>query len=203
MRIRMIFLILFALSAYPAYAQKCDLSGSEYVPQNQILEESFDPNRNVINRTLSFVMRAEEGNGNVERSVFLLFDAYKGQKKVSTMRLGNAWSNGVSRQSVSTYYGMYCNFNKDKGKNCEDMKPAAGFYPIGVREDLTGSAFNNAPELIIFPGSFWELRYKSYEHPEHWDKYIKFYTDDRIYPDWRGYDFWVRTKCGKSKKESE
>ncbi len=182
----------------------CPLFGAKYVPQNPVASDTYDDNRDHINRTLSFVLRIEKGDmccRSTLRNIFLNFDAYKDGQRVSTMRFGDAWSNGVSQQSFSTYFGMYCNFGKDTESNCEEMKPSAGFVPIGVNENLMPAAIQQVPYLLIFPETYWELRYKSLQVPEHWDKYIKFYSGDRVYPDFRGYDFWVRQKCGDGGRE--
>ena len=184
-----------------ANAGECLFNGAEYTPQNPVIEKSFDKNINVINRTLSFVLRLEFDHSkkciHSAGCNYLSFDAYdRTGQKVSTMRFGNEFSNGVSRESFSTYWGMYCTFGKDNESDCKDMKPFANFYPIGVSDKLEQSSIHEVPEILIFPGTFWELNYNSYQQPENWDKYIKFYTKDRIYPDFRGYDFWVRKKCG-------
>lgn len=182
-------------------AASCLPFGAEYVPQDQIISDTYDENRNDINETLSFVLRIEKGDmccKSTLRNIFLNFDAYnKEGVRVSTMRLGDVWSNGVSRQGFSSHYGQYCDFGKDGGDNaCEEKESAIGFDPIGITKDLRPASVKQAPYLLIFPGTYRELRYSSLQRPEEWDQYIKFYTEDRVYPDFRGYDFWVRKKCG-------
>jgi len=90
--------IFLIWGAAPAYAQKsCGLWGAEYVPQNQSISDSYDPSENLINRTLSFVLRIATGDmEGPQRSTFLNFDTYdRTGEKVRTMRLGSVWSNGV------------------------------------------------------------------------------------------------------------
>lgn len=173
-----------------AESKTCPLFGSEYVPQK--------PDKNA---ELSFVLRIEKGDmccKGTLRNIFMNFDAYnKDREKVSTMRFGDAWSNGVSRQSFSTYYGMYCAFGKDSESKCKDMEPSAGFSVIGVNKDLSMADISDAPDLLILPDTYVTLTGGSYQNPEDWDLYIKFYTDEKVYPDFRGHDFWVRKKCGE------
>lgn len=203
-----IFLALLLFAPLSAKASEaCPLFGSEYVPQAQEkqLQKTYDKNINAINRTLSFILRVEKGDGGqADRSTFLYFDAYdlKGTK-VSSMRFGDTHSNGSWTQSFSTYSGMYCNFGKDTESDCPEMKQSAGFIPIGINQDFSKASLNTAPYMLIFPETYVQLRYSSYQAPEHWDKYIKFYTKDRIYPDFRGYDFWIRKKCGPVIEEKE
>lgn len=181
-------------SMAPAFAQKaCGRWGAEYVPQNQTISDSYDRDRGPVNRTLSFVLRFEKGDmDGAQRSVFLIFDAYdqKGQK-VSTMRFGDSWSNGRSQFSFSTQMGTYGDY---------EIKSPVSFSPIGVNQDLSMAFIYNAPALIIFPDTHQELTRNSYKNPADWDKYIRFYTKDRVYPDFRGHDFWVRKKCGSDTK---
>lgn len=189
--------LIVTICTWPTSANakgNCLMYGAEYIPQ----KSTYELNEAVLNKSLSFVLRIEKGDiGSSIRSTFLNFDAYdKSGKKVSTMRFGDSWSNGVARQGFSTYFGMYCTFGKDSESDCRDMKSSAAFYPIGVNADLSSANINSAPDLLIFPGTYWQLRYGSFQVPEHWDQYIRFYTEDRIYPDFRGYDFWVRKKCG-------
>src|SRR5688500_7349099 len=125
---RISYLITMVLTllvfANPSFAgdKKCSPFGAEYVPQNQIIAESFGKGVNVVNRTLLFVLRIEKGDmccHTTLRNIFLNFDAYnKAGERVSTMRFGDAWSNGVSQQSFSTYQGMYCTFGKGGESDC-------------------------------------------------------------------------------------
>jgi magnesium chelatase family protein len=203
------YILLTLLSFIPINAKAsevCPLYGAEYVPQEQEKqrEKTYDRNVNVINRTLSFILRVEKGDGGqADRSTFLYFDAYDLYgDKVSSMRLGDTHSNGSWTQHFSTDMGMYCTFGKDTESDCQEMKPSAGFIPIGVNQDFSKASLSSVPYMLIFPQTSVELRYGSYQAPEHWDKYIKFYTKDRVYPDFRGYDFWIRKKCGPEKKDS-
>jgi hypothetical protein len=184
----------------PAFAtnpqNNCPIVGAEYIPH---------PSEK-IRENLNFVLRIEKASpGGAIRNLYLNFDAYnEAGEKVSTMRFSDALSNGDTRQSFSTYWGQFCDF--DEKKPCANFGPYAHFNPIGVNEDLSQSAIDNstrAPPLLIFPGSHWELKYNSFQSPEHWDKYIRFYTKDRIYPDFRGVDFWIRKKCGGTKRDSK
>lgn len=207
MGLRTFLMLALACLSSPVLAENhpCALFGAEYVPQNESIAASFDKNENVVNRTLSFVLRIEKGDmGHHTRSTFLNFDAYnKAGEHVSTMRLVDTHSNGFSRQSFSTYWGMYCTFGKDDQSDCQDMKMSPVFYPIGVNKDLSLAGLREAPPLLIFPETFHELTYKSYQAPQDWEKYIRFYTDEKIYPDFRGYDFWVRRKCGGMLEKEE
>lgn len=202
-----LFILLFFMPISAKASDNCPLFGAEYVPQDQEkrLQNAYDKNVNAINRTLTFVLRIEKGDGGqADRSIFLYFDAYDLRgNKVSSMRLGDTHSNGSWTQGFSTYSGMYCKFGKDTESHCQDMRPSAGFIPIGVNKDLSKASLSAVPYMLIFPETYVELRDNSYKAPEHWDKYIKFYTKDRIYPDFRGYDFWIRKKCGPIKKEIE
>ena len=186
----MVLVALFSIMS-PAIAQTeqqdtCILFGSEYVPH-----PLYKP-RNGLN----FILHITQARpGGMIRNIYLNFDAYTDGKKVSTMRFSDAWSNGDSRQSFSTYWGQYANLDDEKGE-WKEFKPYADFYPIGVNEDGSPATIGDAPQTLIFPGSHWELRYNSFQSPEDWDKYIRFYTSERIYPDFRGIDFWVRKKCG-------
>lgn len=212
---RFLFILqFFVLSIIPSVqAQQdaeCHLIGAEYVPQNQMVK-SYDKEKHNVNRSLSFVMHFENGDmdGSL-RTLFLNVDAYNQDGvKVSRMRLGNAWSNGVSRESFSAAYGVYCDLvPEDPGDirpkrirdldrmECPSLERGPGFYLIGVNEDLSKAALRDAPALLIMPETYHVLRDTSYQIEKDWDKYIRFYTDERIYPDFRGYDFWVRQKCG-------
>jgi len=194
-----LLIVLFFMPMSAKASDNCPLFGSEYIPQDQ----KYDPENKILNRTLSFVLRIEKGDiGGTVRSLFLNFEAYDQEnKKISTMRFGNAWSNGVSREIFSNYWGMYCTFGKDTESDCQDMKPNVGFDVIGINKDLSPADIRSTPDLLIFPGTYGALTYNSFQRPEDWDKYIKFFTTDRIYPDFRGYDFWVRKKCGSRVKE--
>lgn len=208
MRAILIFLGILLLLANPAAAAfDCSLFGAEYVPQDQEkrLEKSYSVDVNAINRTLSFILRVEKGDGGqAQRSTFLYFDAYDFEgNKVSSMRFGDTHSNGSWTQHFSTGMGMYCTYGKDTESDCKEMKSSAGFIPIGVNKDFSKASLNSTPYMLIFPETYVELQHSSYQVPEHWDKYIKFYTKDRVYPDFRGYDFWVRKKCGPAVKENK
>lgn len=177
------------------------MNGAEYVPQNLDIQKSYDAATNLVNRTLSFVLRLEKGDmEGPTRSIFLNFEAYntKGEK-VSSMRLGDTRSNGISRHIFSAYYGTFCSFAIAKGDDCPELKHDAHLYPIGVNNDLSPSPLGRAPALLIFPDTYGELTQNSFQHPEDWDKYIHFDTPQRVYPDFRGYDFWVRRACGEGK----
>ncbi len=180
---------------------KCPLNDAEYIPQHQVIADSYDKNVNLINKTLSFILRVERGNrGVASRGVFLNFDAYnKAGQRVSTMRFGDAWSNGMSRQSFSTYWGQY---HEPGDMGWKELKHPASFYPVGVNKDYSQASLEDAPYLLIFPGTLWELTYNSFNNPRDWDDYIRFYTKDKIYPDFREYDFWVRKKCGRDEDKS-
>lgn len=184
---------LFTMSSAIAAPQKqneCPLFGSEYVPH-----PSYKPRDG-----LNFVLRISPAYpGGAIRNIYLNFDAYKGNQKVSTMRFSDAWSNGDSRQNFSTYWGQYADLDDEKGE-WKDFKPSAGFYPIGINEDGSPAGIDSVPQTLIFPESHWELRYRSFQSPEDWDNYIRFYTKERVYPDFRGLDFWVRKKCGSDTK---
>jgi hypothetical protein len=193
----LVLVLLLSVAAKGSFAddKNCPMSGAEYVPQHQAIADGYDRDKNLINKTLFFVLRIERVNRRVSsRGVFLNFDAYdKSGKRLSTMRFGDTWSNGLSRQSFSTYWGQYHEY-KDAG--WKELKSAAAFYPIGVNKGYSQSTIEDAPYLLIFPGTLQELTYLSFNRPQNWDDYIRFYTKDRVYPDFRGYDFWVRRKCG-------
>ncbi len=189
----LVFIFFFAGTLFPVEAkekpdQGCPLFGAEYVPHSSYVP--YDD--------LDFVLRIvgpEPKGPSTIRTMFLLFEAYdKSGQKVSSMRFGDAWSNGDSRQSFSTFYGQYNNPYDQQA--WQDFR-GASFYPIGVNDDLSQANILVTPFMLIFPGTHWALRYNSKQHPENWDQYIKFFTESRIYPDFGGYDFWVRRKCGE------
>ncbi len=194
-----IIIILVLFYNFSARADKgCPFHGAEYVPQNQKIKDTYDPNLHLINRTLSFVLNVTKGDGGAGRNTFLNFDAYnKAGKKVSRMRFGNVSSMGRGRTAYTAFYGMYCTFGKDSETDCKNLADAPIFYPVQVNKDFSQRNDLTAPYLIVLQDTYGQLTYTSYNHPKDWDKYIKFYTPERVYPDFRDYDFWVRTKCGE------
>ena len=203
--LRLISLVLTMLFVpLTSYADdvSCSLFGAEYVPQNQKIEKSFDKNHSLTNKTLRFVLRPEKGDmTGPDRSIFLYFDAYgPSGEKVSSMRLGNSSSNGIPITGFGSASGMFCTFGKNNETDCEELSRSFGFIPSYVNDDFSEGFLSsrvNAPKLIILQDTYHQLTYNSYNQEEDWDKYIKFYTEDRVYPDFRFYDFWIRTKCGK------
>ena len=80
-----VILVILALAspAFAAVEDKCAMNGAEYVPQNLDIQKSYDAATNLVNRTLSFVLRLEKGDmEGPTRSIFLNFEAYntKGEK---------------------------------------------------------------------------------------------------------------------------
>lgn len=203
MRSFFLFFIFLMVSPVTAWAleDQCAFHGAEYVPQGQAIAESYDPVINLVNRTLSFVMRMEAPDPDCHASElcrFFYIDAYnKAGHKVSTMRLGENWSLGVSRQYFSNYYGQF----GDPDTEWSEKIAQFSFNPIGVNKELRPASIQSVPQLIILENTFQKIK-TSIQDPEGWDRYIKFYTEDRVYPDFRGYDFWERRACGPADKIS-
>ena len=194
-----LFILFFVLLIFPvsgAWAQEgqCTFRDAQYVPQGQTIADSYDPAVNLVNKTLSFVMRIDMPDTDChapERCRFIYIDAYdKAGQKVSTMRLGNNWSLGVSREYFSNYYGQF----GDADEEWSEKMVHFSFNPISLNRNLRPAAIMSVPDLIILSNTFQELK-GAIQDTENWDRYIEFYTQDRTYPDFRGYDFWERKAC--------
>lgn len=200
-----IVLIFLFFMPLPAHATStCNVYGAEYVPQKQINDKKYPKNKSDDrDPALSFVLRIEKGDGGQAfRSTFLYFDAFDSKGiKVSSMRLGDTHSNGSWTQGFSGETGQY--YDPKDESTWKDFESAPGFIPLGVNEDFSQASLESAPYMLIFPQTYVTLRYDSYQVPENWDYYIKFYTEERIFPDFRGYDFWIRKKCGPAVKEKK
>lgn len=218
-KVMTVVMVLAALGASCLFLMKgenegvaCGPWGAEYQPvqsptTHMSKNERYDPAIHVANFELDFVLRIEKGDCEncSARSAFLYFDAYdRNGTKVSSMRLSNASSNGVSIESFSTEMGEFCNMMaNDVEGDCLGVKPSIGFQVIGVGSDLSPKSIRTAADLLIFQNTYHELKRVAGTDQKEWEKYIRFYTDEKVFPDFSFRDFWVRKKCGSPVEEKE
>lgn len=186
MLIRLSLFLACLLSVVPAMAEEtCDFFNAVYEPASDQKPENND---------LKFKLRFEKGDeGKASRSRFILVEAYNQENvKVSSIRFGNTWSNGASREGFSTAFGMYCNYGKDDETDCADMKGYAGFTLAYENKDGSDKPIEGAPDII---GTAKVDLSRSKGHPEYWDEYIKFFTVERVYPDFEGIWEWELSEC--------
>ncbi len=137
-----------------------------------------------------------EGAGSF-RSIFFYINAFDNLsgKNVSTLRLSDTCSDGVVRCSLNTHAGQF-NLNAQM----KDFKSGLSFEPIALNNDFFTVNYYGpeAPHLFILTNTasqFYYNRNKSVFKDE-MNEFINFYTDEKVIPDFGGFDAWVLSTCG-------
>jgi hypothetical protein len=149
-------------------------------------------------KDLDFTLTIAEGVGTP--GPFFIFTAYdiKTKTKVSALRMGWVCSNGTGSCSINTEDGQYAL----EGRG-DSFNPTMVLNVLAVNKDFTEAwplgKDDGVPPMLMFPKIDAEFM-KVKSHSEYWNKYIKFYTKDKILPDFSDIDAWILSECKDGSK---
>ncbi|MBL4576291.1 MAG: hypothetical protein JKY51_09390 [Opitutaceae bacterium] len=196
----LIFLGWVTLTSYGVQAntKTCSIYDAIYKPHPSYKSPNNIPHKKADN--IAFVMevkRPKEGEkGGAFRSIFFHITALDKTtgKKVSTMRLADTCSNGVVRCSLNTHAGQF-----KLNALMEDLKSGFSFEPIALKKDFSPTRYNSkeAPYTFIFPNTASQFYYErnNVNLENDMNEFVRFYTDEKIFPDFGGYDIWIMNSC--------
>ncbi len=189
-------LIVFNVSVVNAETSSpCSLYDAKYKPH---------PSYNRDKGKLDFVMtvkkpEAGEGGGSI-RSVFFYIDAFdaKTSEKVSSLRMGNSCSNGVVVCAINAEMGQFSPINELK-----EVSSSIGFSVIALKKDFSEARYDGpeAPYAYVLPHTASAIHGTiNGKSKEHIPNYVRYYSEERVFPDFSGYDVWVLSSCVAEKQ---
>lgn len=186
-----VFSLFLSFSSFASESDSsCSLYNAKYKPHPSYHEE---------NGKLSFVMTVKkpesgEGSGVLRRNFFYI-DAHNNmnQEKVSSMRLGDSCSNGIVTCWIGAYEGQF-----GLRSDMKEFGSSINFKLIALDRDFFRVNHDSlmAPYIYILPDTasaiYYQIRGKSGENIE---KFVQYYTEEKTFPDFSGYDVWVLNSC--------
>ena len=184
------FLICALIFVAPCSAEDCPLYDAVYKPH------FASPSKGKLDFKLTIVKPEEGEGGGSRRRHFFTFTAFdkKTSQKVSMMRLGDASSNGTATVGLSAHMGQFSTLKSPK-----EFKSTVNFEVVALDKNLYKIYYANkiAPYLYIFPNTGPEIYHDKNNSAEAVSNYIRFYTPEKIYPDFGGADVWIFDSCRK------
>ncbi len=189
-------------------ASSCSIYDAVYKPH-----PSHYPDVPVLenSKSLTFTLTAQKPlngeKGGSHRTIFFYIDAFDlSGKKVSTLRMADTCSNGVVECAISTNEGQFQSSEKMK-----ELEYGLGFKPIALRRDFSRMEYYGpeAPYAFILSGTLKDIYLLLNKTPlyppteenlvytEIVPQFVRFYTSDKVFPDFSGHDVWVLDSCDK------
>lgn len=190
-------------------ASSCSIYDAVYKPH-----PSHYPDVPVLGKqkALTFTLTAEKPlnseKGGSHRTIFFYIDAFDlNGKKISTLRMADTCSNGVVECTISTSEGQFSPNEKMK-----ELEYGLGFEPVALRRDFSRMEYYGpeAPFAFILSDTLkdiYQLLNKTPLYPptkenqvytETVSQFVRFYTSDKVFPDFSGHDVWVLDSCDKN-----
>jgi hypothetical protein len=121
----------------------------------------------------------------------------KKNERLSSIRFGLVCSSRYSDCNVSADAGQFKSF-----ENMEEVKTSLSFPVVLLDEQFrTHGDFlaqdNFTPYIIILPHSISDFK-RNEKFKNDWEKYTRFYTPDRIFPDFSMREIWVFNRCNSN-----
>lgn len=113
---------------------------------------------------------------------------------LSTLQLGEMCSNGIAICRLSSFEGQI-----------NDVDHWVDFEAIrldflALNKDFSpyrGNYDTSAPYAYIFPNTITNFYYEEKPIPKNAALYTKFFTEEKVYPDFGGLDVWIFSSCQK------
>jgi hypothetical protein len=122
-------------------------------------------------------------------------------KPISNMRLGRACTMGANICGLSAYWGQYSPIDE-----IIDIAPFFKLNILAFSQDFTPQynylGRNGAAYAFVFPQTNLAFQY-AYATSEHHDHYIRFFSDEKAFPDFGGIDVWIFEKCKNNSPQLE
>jgi hypothetical protein len=192
--ISFICLAFFLFIANSAVAAKKDAASCS------IYDAVYKPHPEYEKRDLDFELTVHKplpGEGNSMRMPFYYFDAFdEAGKKVSTLRMAQGCGLGVSKCSIGAAAGQF-----RSNDDYIEFKTNLNFDPLSLDENfLDIRSKDEAPFALIFLETKRKFYWAS-EAPgaklELFDHFVRYYTPEKILPNFGGYDVWLFNKCAR------
>lgn len=207
--IGLITVVCFMSSSFGAEANpvSCPISSAEYKPHPSYFAPGALPNRNVA---LDFIMTVHEPladeKGGSHRTKFFHIDAFDNStgEKVSTLRMADACSNGIVRCWISTSEGQF-----HSNDELKELKSGMSFEIIALDQEFFKIPYYGpeAPYVFILPNTANVIHaYYRKDEPAYQqtvEEFVRFHTDEKVFPNFWGYDVWIRDSCKSSLRRSE
>ncbi len=188
---------LFALLAFSGNSVNADSSS----PTCSLYDAKYKPHPSYGSDKgkLGFVMTVQkpelgEGGGSI-RSVFFRIDAFdnKTGEKVSTLRMGDICSNGVVVCAINAEMGQFNPISELK-----TFDSSIGFFIIALKSDFSEARYNSqdAPYVYVLPHTANAIHQEiNGQSKESIPNYVRYYSDEKVFPNFSGYDVWVLSSC--------
>lgn len=191
---KILLMVLVSLLSQPVWADdgkereiSCSIFDAEYVPSTIHPEDKL--------RFEMHIVKNEE-YAPLDRGVFFQINAFEkaSEKKVSTLRLASRCSQHSSQCDADAEMGQYKNL-----EDMEEIKTSLVFSYLAIDRSFKvypDYLWNNkfTPQAIIFPHDKYHFT-RNEAFKDDWDKYTKFYTEEKIFPDFTGKEIWVFSSC--------
>lgn len=147
------------------------------------------------------IEQAHEMNFTNRGPLFYFILLNENDEKVSEMRLAYTCSQGVSICRLNAYWGQFNSIEK-----LENLDGRISLDIIALEEDFSQAnpiSKEKAPHLLIFPNTQSEFYHGIISETDKWDKNIHYYTDEKVLPNFGGYDVWVLDDCDREKRTEQ
>jgi hypothetical protein len=125
---------------------------------------------------------------------YFTFTAYdkKTGKKVSSLRMARNCSNGTVVCGLDAEAGQFA-----EEKNYQTFESSPSFREIALSKnfEIMDDVDKEAAYSLILPYTEYQFKKNIIPHPQNWDRYIKFYTPEKIIPNFTGFDVWILSNC--------
>lgn len=187
-------------------ASSCSIYDAIYKPHTSIFPKvPILEKPKPLSFTLSVRKPLDNEKGGSHRTIFFYVDAFdlKTGVKVSTLRMSDTCSNGFVHCALSTYEGQL-----RPNEEMKELKYGMGFDPVALRKDYSRMEYYgpDAPYAFILPDTLrtiygYQNKVSSETNGDESkavaisEDFVRYYTPEKVFPDFSGYDVWVLSSC--------
>lgn len=195
-------LVSFICLAFVLFIANSAAAAKQDAASCSIYDAVYKPHPEYEKRDLDFELTVHKplpGEGNSMRMPFYYFDAFDhAGTKVSTLRMAAGCGQGVSMCGINAAAGQF-----RSNEEYQEFKTHLVFEPLAFGSDfLSRNPWGDpAPHAVVFHNTkkkFYAANEAPYAKPELFDHFVRYYTPDKVLPDFGGFDVWLFERCSKS-----
>jgi hypothetical protein len=212
-----IFTAFFISVSFPfagAQANGCSIYDAVYKPHpSQFPDVPILKKPKALDFEMTVHRPLQGEKGGSHRAIFFYIDAFdhNTSKKVSTLRMADVCSTGMVVCEINTNEGQF-----HPNDRMKELRDGLAFAPIALTRDFGRVEYysRTAPYVFILPDTLRQLytflnkpNYRAAGKLRDFDtiagEFVRFYTQDKIFPDFSGNDVWVFDRCNSSSSKTD
>ena len=200
---KIVYMLLVMGLGFSSMAMAENIRNPEDYTNCSVYDAVYEPPKAEENPPYSFKMHIErnpQGYVLYRRNFFYITKYGRDSKKLSDIRLADDCASWAPNQcGVSIHSGQYGKFSEMRELGLSFNSDIVYLNKDMLQQSEALQEDSVAPYLIFLP-HYMNLGGKVEKYRDEWHKYVRFYTEEKSFPDFRGRQVWLFSYCDASGK---